>query len=68
MVLSVYEKQRIIFYNGQELLPFQIVSALQVEDIHATRQTVARFLRRFQQTETIARKKALEGPPKLHLK
>ena len=65
MVLSVYEKQRIIFYNSQELLPSQIVSALKVEDIYTTRQTVARFLRRFQQIKTIARKEGAGRPSKI---
>ena len=55
MVLSIYEKQRILFYKSIGLQPSQIVSALKVEDM-CTRQTVARFIKRFQQTKTIARK------------
>ena len=61
----MYQKQKIIFYNSQELLPSQIVSALKVEDIHTTRQTVARFLRRFQQTKTIALEKGSGRPSKI---
>ena len=37
-----YEK---LYYNSKGLLPLQIVSALKVDDIHTTRQTVAWFLR-----------------------
>ena len=44
MVLSTYEKQRILFYNSKGL---QILSALKVEGIFTTRQTVARFLLRY---------------------
>ena len=62
MVLSIYEKQRILFYHSNGLLPSQIVSALKVEDIHTTRQTVARFSRRFQ---TIARKEGSGRPSKI---
>ena len=65
MVLSIYEKQRILFYSSNGLLPSQIVSALKVDDIHTTRQTVARFLRRFQQTQTIARKEGSGRPSKI---
>ena len=50
---------------GQGLQPSQIVSALKVEDIHTTRQTVARFIRRFQQTKTIARKEGSGRPSKI---
>ena len=65
MVLSIYEKQRIHYYNRKGLLPSQIVSALKVNDIHTTRQTVARFLRRFQQTQTIAQKEGSGRPSKI---
>ena len=65
MVLSIYEKQRILFYNSKGLQPSQIVSALKVEDIRTTRQTVARFIRRFQQTKTIARKEGSGRPSKI---
>ena len=65
MVLSIYEKQRILFYNSAGLQPSQIVSALKVEDIRTTRQTVARFLRRFLQTQTIARKEGSGRPSKI---
>lgn len=59
MVLSIYEKQRILFYNHEGLKPSQIVSALNVEGVHTTWQTIARFIRRCQQTLTIARKEDL---------
>ena len=65
MVLSTYEKQRILFYDSEGLQPSQILSALKVEDIHTTRQTVARFLRRFQQTQTIARREGSGRPFKI---
>ena len=45
MVLSTYEKQRIVFYHKEGLTPSQIPSALKVEDIYTTRQTVARFIK-----------------------
>ena len=49
MVLSTYEKQRILNYHLQGLLPSQILSALKVEGIVTTRQTIARFIKHFRQ-------------------
>ena len=65
MVLSTYEKQRIIFYHREKLTPSQILSALKVEDITTTRQTIARFIVRFQQTGTIACKEGSGRPSKI---
>ena len=65
MVLSTYEKQRIIFYHREKLTPSQILSALKVEHITTTRQTIARFIVRFQQTGTIARKEGSGRPSKI---
>ena len=56
MVLSTYEKQRILFYYYEGLLPSQILSALKAEDIFTTRQTVARFIKHFLETNSISRK------------
>ena len=65
MVLSTYEKQRIIFYHNNGLIPSQIQSALKVEDIYNTRQTVARFLKRFLQTGSICHKEGSGRPTKI---
>ena len=65
MVLSTYEKQRILFYNNEGLKPSQIVSALKVEGICTTRHTIARFIRRYEQTQTIARKEGSGRPSKI---
>ena len=65
MVLSTYEKQRILYYYGVGLHPSQIQSALRVENIHTCRQTVARFLKRFLHTGTICRKEGSGRPSKI---
>ena len=44
MVLSTYEKQRILFFHESGLSPSQILSALMAENIVTTRQTIARFI------------------------
>ena len=65
MVLSTYEKQRIVFYHKEGLTPSQILSALKVEDIYTTRQTVARFIKRFLETGSISRKEGSGRPSKI---
>ena len=65
MVLSTYEKQKIVFYHSEGLTPSQILSALKVEDVFTTRQTIARFIARFQKTGTIARKEGSGRPSKI---
>ena len=65
MVLSTYEKQRILNYYGNGLCPSQIQSALKVENIFTCRQTVARFIKRFIDTGTIARKEGSGRPSKI---
>ena len=62
MVLSTYEKQRILNYYLQGLLPSQILSALKVEGIVSTRQTIARFIKRYRQSGSIARKEGSGRP------
>ena len=47
MVLSTYEKQRILFFHESGLSPSQIFSALMAENIVTTRQTIARFSNRY---------------------
>ena len=65
MVLSIYEKQRIVVYFKNGLNPSQITSALKVEGIYTCRQTVARFLKRYLSTGTIARKEGSGRPSKI---
>lgn len=63
MVLSVYEKQRILFYYRNGLKPAEIASAFRVEGMYTCRSTVGRFLKRFLATGTISRK-GVEDLPK----
>ena len=65
MVLSVYEKQRILFYYRQGLKPSETASALRVEGIYTCRQTVARFVARFLATGTISHKEGSGRPSKI---
>ena len=65
MVLLTYEKQRVIFYYYEGLYPSQIESALKVEDIYTTRQTVARFIKRFLETSSICRRDGSGRPSKI---
>ena len=65
MVLSTYEKQRILYYYYEGLYPSQIQSALKVEDIITTRQTVARFIKRFLETKSICRRYGSGRPSKV---
>ena len=54
-----------MFYHREGLTPSQILSALKVEDVFTTRQTIARFIARFQKTATIARKGGSGRPSKI---
>ena len=54
-----------MFYNSKGLLPYQILSALKVEGIFTTRQTVARFLLRYKYSGSIARKEGSGRPSKV---
>jgi transposase len=65
MVFSTYEKQRILNYYLQGLLPSQILSALKVEGIVSTRQTIAQFIKRYRQSGSIARKEGSGRPSKI---
>ena len=65
MVLSTYEKQRILFYYREGLNPSQIVSAVKVERMFTCRQTVARFIKRFLVSGTIAQKEGSGRPSKI---
>ena len=65
MLLTTYEKQRIIFYHREGLTPSQILSALKVEDIATIGRTIARFIVCFQQTGTILRKEGSGRPSKI---
>lgn len=62
MVLSTYEKQRILYYYRNGLRPSQILSALRVEGIISCRQTVSRFILRFLARGTISRKEGSSRP------
>ena len=61
MVLSTYEKQRILYYYRNGLRPSQILSALRVEGIISCRQTVSRFILRFLARGTMSRKEGSGG-------
>ena len=65
MVLSTYEKQRILYYHRDRLLPSQILSALKVEGIVTTRQTIARFIKRSIATGSMSRKQGSGRPSKI---
>ena len=65
MVLSTYEKQRILFYYGTGLSPSQILSAMRVENTYTCRQTIARFIKRFLATGSISRKEGSGRPSKI---
>ena len=65
MVLSTYEKQRVLYYHGEGLNPLQIASALKVEGIYTTWPAVALLLKRYLQTGSISRKKASGRPSKI---
>ncbi len=47
MVLSTYEKQRILYHHRNGLRPSEILSVLRAEDITTCRQTISRFILRF---------------------
>lgn len=65
MVLSMYEKQRILFYYRNGLKPAEIASAFRVEGMYTCRSTVGRFLKRFLATGTISRKEGSGRPSKI---
>ena len=65
MVLSTYEKQRVLFYCYEGLCPSQIQSVLKIEDIFTTRQTVTHFIKRFLETKSICRKEGSGRPSKI---
>ena len=65
MVLSTYENQRIVFFHQSGLSPSQILSALNEENIVTTRQTIARFIKRFGNTGSIIRKEGSGRPLKI---
>ena len=65
MVLSTYEKQRILYYHYEGLHPSHIQSALKVENIFTTRHTIARFIKRFIETRSICRKEGSGRPSKV---
>ena len=67
MVLSTYEKQCILFFHESGLSPSQILSALATENIVTTRQTIARFIKRFTATGAISRKEGSGRPSKIPL-
>ena len=66
MVISTYEKQRILYYHRDRLLPSQILSALKVEGIVTTRQTIARFIKRFIATGSMSRKQGSRSGGETH--
>ena len=65
MVLSTYEKQRIVNYHLNGLFPSQILSALNVEGIFTTMQTIARFIARYEHSGSISSKEGSGRPSKI---
>ena len=65
MVLSTYEKQRILFFHQKGFSPSQILSAVTAENIVTTRQTIARFIKRFSESGSIFRKEGSGRPSKI---
>ena len=65
MVLSTYEKQKIVSYHHNKLLPSQILSALKVEGIFTTRQAIARFIARYEHSGSISHKEGSGRPSKI---
>jgi transposase len=65
MVLSTYEKQRILFFHQKGFSPSEILSAVTAENIVTTRQTIARFIKRFSESGSIFRKEGSGRPSKI---
>ena len=64
-VKMVLSKNSGNFFHQSGLAPSQILSALMAENIVTTRQTVARFVKRFSATGTIFRKEGSGRPSKI---
>ena len=56
MVFSEYKLQRILYYSVQGFKGPTISHLLEEEGLHASRVGVAKFLKKFQQTGSIARR------------
>ena len=71
MVYSDYVKQRILFYYRSKKNSTQIVRCLEEEGYMASRVSVAKFLRRYKETGTIARVpgtgQATKGTPNIRV-
>ena len=56
MVLSTHAKISILFYYRQDYRPYTIAKILQVQDIRCSRESVRKFIQRYEKTGTIGRK------------
>lgn len=65
MVLSTYEKQRIIYHYRAGFRPAEIYGELRLEGITCCRQTVARFLKYYLHFGVITRKEGSGRPTKI---
>ena len=66
MVFNEYVKQRILFWYGQKKAPPIISRLLREEGIVASRRGIQKFLCRYEETETIARKKGSGSSSKVN--
>ena len=65
MVFSEYKLQRILYYSVQGFKVPTISRLLEEEGLHASRDGVAKFLKKFQQTGGIAHRPGLGHPSKI---
>ena len=62
MVFTKYTKKQIVYYHSQRLRPSKIVGALESEGITASKSGVWRFLKRYEEVNTIERKRGSGRP------
>lgn len=65
MVLSTYEKLRILYHYRAGFRPAEIFRELRLEGITCCRQTVARFLKYYLHSGVISRKEGSGRPSKI---
>ena len=65
MVYNDYTKQRIVFYLNLGLSSYSIAEELRREGCGATRQGIAKFVKRYRERLTIARKPGSGRPTKI---
>lgn len=65
MVYSEYKLQRILYYNLQGFKAPTICRLLEEEGLHASRTGIAYFLKKYEQTGSIARRPGSGRPSKI---